>query len=237
MNIRYYREAYELFEVAKDLAHDTQNLAQEMICYEWMGRVQRELGYHDKAKVAFKKVLQLAWITRLTEYEYLAYYEIATQFFYMHNMAKSNEYEQKAQSADFEPLNSPKRLITEDIYWKKVKSEPKQSKYERLGCKVYTTSGKIKKIDATQDYALVMQAIYEIEFQKPKPINPLAKDNIMTPKMIELRSRRVGNRIYRTGTPLERMSRDVQSPHYNREGSKKILSDSKNTKSLNEIGD
>ena len=43
----------------------------------------------------------------------------------MHNMAKSNEYEQKAQSADFEPLNSPKRLITEDIYWKKVKSEPK----------------------------------------------------------------------------------------------------------------
>ena len=82
-----------------------------------------------------------------------------------------------------------------------------------------------------------MQAIYEIEFQKPKPINPLAKDNIMTPKMIELRSRRVGNRIYRTGTPLERMSRDVQSPHYNREGSKKILSDSKNTKSLNEIGD
>ena len=39
MNIRYYREAYELFEVAKDLAHDTQNLAQEMICYEWMGRV------------------------------------------------------------------------------------------------------------------------------------------------------------------------------------------------------
>ena len=57
MNIRYYREAYELFEVAKDLAHDTQNLAQEMICYEWMGRVQRELGYHDKAKIAFKKVL------------------------------------------------------------------------------------------------------------------------------------------------------------------------------------
>ena len=43
----YLREAFDLFEVAKDIAHDAQNLAQELVCFEWMGRVQSELLEFD----------------------------------------------------------------------------------------------------------------------------------------------------------------------------------------------
>ena len=40
LNIGYLREAFLLFEVARDLAHDAQHLSEEMICYEWMGRTK-----------------------------------------------------------------------------------------------------------------------------------------------------------------------------------------------------
>ena len=40
LNVGYKREAYILFETAKDLAHEAQNLAQEMICFEYMARTK-----------------------------------------------------------------------------------------------------------------------------------------------------------------------------------------------------
>ena len=43
----YLKESYTLFEIAKDIAHDAQNLAQELVCFEWMGRVQSELMEFD----------------------------------------------------------------------------------------------------------------------------------------------------------------------------------------------
>ena len=56
-NIGYMREALVILEVAKDLAHDSMNLAQEMVCYERMGKIKQEMGEFEKARIAFKKML------------------------------------------------------------------------------------------------------------------------------------------------------------------------------------
>lgn len=43
-----------------------------------MGKVQQELANYDKARIAFKKMLQLSWLTKMTDYEIKAYNYIAT---------------------------------------------------------------------------------------------------------------------------------------------------------------
>ena len=115
----YILEASQVLEVAKDLAHETQNLAQEMICFELIGKVLQGRAEFRLAKIAFKKMLQLAWLTRIQDYEYRAYAEIAKQYFYLQKIDKSKEYHMKALNGQLEKLDNPERLISEDQYRKK----------------------------------------------------------------------------------------------------------------------
>ena len=43
MSAGYLRDSFKLFEVARDLAHEAQNQAHEMVCYELIGRAKQEL--------------------------------------------------------------------------------------------------------------------------------------------------------------------------------------------------
>ena len=38
LNLNKYDYAFKIFDVARDICHDSKNLAQEMLTYEWMGR-------------------------------------------------------------------------------------------------------------------------------------------------------------------------------------------------------
>lgn len=136
MNAGFLHEGFRLFEVAKDLAHEAQNLSQEMVCFEWMGRAKQEMREFNTARIAFKKMLQLAWLTKLTDYEVKSYNEIAKQYFYLEETELSNNYAMKALSGDVEALESTERVISEDQYRKKVTAEGSQGKYERMGHRV-----------------------------------------------------------------------------------------------------
>ena len=70
MNIGYFKESFRLFEIARDLAHEAQNLAQELVCYEWLGKVKQEQNEFMIAKTAYKKMLQMAWLCNISDYEY-----------------------------------------------------------------------------------------------------------------------------------------------------------------------
>ena len=102
LNVGYKREAYILFETAKDLAHEAQNLAQEMICFEYMARTKQYQYEFGLARLAFKKVLQLAWITKIPQYEIKAYNNIAQQYYYMQNIDKSHGFQMKSLMGDIE---------------------------------------------------------------------------------------------------------------------------------------
>jgi len=56
-NLRYTLQAVQVFEVAKDLAHETLNINQELVCFEWLGRTLSDQGEFFLAKIAFKKML------------------------------------------------------------------------------------------------------------------------------------------------------------------------------------
>ena len=105
-NLSYYGEAYSIFEIAKDLANESQNLAQELVCFDCMGQIMFELNDFAKAKVLFKKMLQLAWLIRSTDAEFRAYNEIGKAYFYLGHIEKSFDYQSKALHGDLEELDS-----------------------------------------------------------------------------------------------------------------------------------
>ena len=163
-----------MFELAKDIAHESQNLAQEMLCYEWMGRVKQEQGDYKMAMIAFKKMLQLAWITQVSDYEFRAYSAIAKQLFYLQQQQKSEDYTWKAMSGDSEDNDSHQRRISEQQYFKLLKAEGQQGKYDRMGFKV-VRSGNIKIIDSTQDFNQVVETVQEIKETFGKDAEPTAQ--------------------------------------------------------------
>ena len=56
--------------------------------------------------IAYKKMLQLAWVTDSQELEILAYQGIAKQLFYMQEIKKSEFYLRRALSCELEPKSS-----------------------------------------------------------------------------------------------------------------------------------
>ena len=76
----------------------------------------------------------------------------------MRNIEKSHIYQMKSLNGDIEELDSRERVISEDQYKKKLKSEGSFGKYERVGFRV-ERDGAAKTIDSTQDYAAIMEAI------------------------------------------------------------------------------
>ena len=68
-------------------------------------------------------------------------------------------------------------------------------------------------IDATQDYGAILAEIFEKLSGDNGPTDAeVLIENKMTTKMIELSSRRIGGKLIRCSTPVEKMVRDVQSP-------------------------
>ena len=103
-------------------------------------------------------MLQLAWITRVSDYEFRAYKQIAKQYFYLHEADKSNGYTMKALLGDIEQADSHPRVISEDHYWHKVKMASTVGKYERMGLKVIREDAS-KQIVNTQDYGKLVGII------------------------------------------------------------------------------
>lgn len=158
LNLGKFDLALKLFDLARDISHDSQNLAQELLCYEWLGRTLQEKREYAKALICFKKMLQLAWIMRIQDYEFRAYKHIAKQYFYMDMVEKSNGYTMKALLGDHESLDSHPRQISEEHYWYKTRSATAQGKFDRMGYRV-TRENATKNIDMTQDYSKLLKII------------------------------------------------------------------------------
>lgn len=178
-----------------------------------MGQILFEQNELSLAKIAFKKMLQLSWLIRSTDWEFRAYNEIGKAYFYMGHIEKSNDYQMKALNGDLEELDSRQRTISEDQYRKKVKQESKQgmNKYIRAGYKL-TRSEQCKTIDGRQDFSKMIEAIRVqkiLSSQTSDNDSHLSKESNLAKKMVNLCSRRIGNKLVRHGTPLSKMVTDV----------------------------
>ena len=155
LNLGYYKHACKMFYLARDLGYEIKNWSYVMQAFDYLGRVLQLDHDYESAMIAYKKMLQLAWLTNSFEYEIRAYSNLAKQNFYLQYPKKSAIYATRALNGLFEPNNSRSREIGIDMVLKQFGSFGKaeyMDKYERLGFEVtyeHPEGMDIKIIDCT----------------------------------------------------------------------------------------
>lgn len=76
------KEAQEILEFLRDLCEDTYNFTPLLDIYDRMAEMLKQLTEYDKACVAAKKMLQLAWIIGSKTYELKAFKHLGLNYFY-----------------------------------------------------------------------------------------------------------------------------------------------------------
>ena len=106
MHLNYSKWAIKTFEVMRDLGYELLNWSFVIQSFDLLGRCLQNASCYKDAMIAYKKMLQLAWVTNSQEYEIRAYMGLARQFFYDQNLVKCKFYLKKAHQGDLEPLTS-----------------------------------------------------------------------------------------------------------------------------------
>ena len=115
-HIEMYNEARMMFEFYRDLASEIENWPHLMVAYEWIGKTLQASRDYQLAIIAFKKMLQMAWITNSTDFEVKAYGHLAKQYFYLQFVAKSNFYSDRALRGKLEDVNSGQRKVAHELF-------------------------------------------------------------------------------------------------------------------------
>ena len=85
-----------MFYLARDLGYEVKNWSYVMQSFDYLGRILQLDHDYGNAVIAYKKLLQLAWVTNSYEYEVRAYANLAKQNFYLSYPKKSEGYAVRA---------------------------------------------------------------------------------------------------------------------------------------------
>lgn len=97
----------------KDVAEETRNWSQAMQSYNWIGRLlQMDKDFFNAAK-AFKKMMQIAWVTNTPEYEVKSFANLSKQYFYQQYIEKAQFYQSRFLRGMLENPASCNRAIAE----------------------------------------------------------------------------------------------------------------------------
>ena len=180
-----------------------------MISYELLGRAYQELQDFENSTFTFKLMLQYAWISHANEFEIKAYEYLAKQNFYLQYVAKAKNYSYRAFRGILENTNSCNRRIAQETFRSKRISEQKVDKYERNGFTVDRDPQGNKRITCTEDYTEPLRLIEQFRKENKQYI----LSNELKKHMKDLCYRKVGKKLFRIATPIERMeAAEVQSP-------------------------
>jgi len=145
------REARQVFDLMKDVAEECHNWCQAMLAYEWIGRTLHAAHDYENAIKAFKKMMQLSWVTGVPEYEVKSFHCLAKQYFYLQYIEKSSFYSMRFIRGMLENPASCQRTIAEQLFHNKLRMSGKTNKYEREGFRLHRLEEN-KFIDCTENY-------------------------------------------------------------------------------------
>ena len=184
--------------------------------FEFLGRIFQLDHDYENAVIAYKKMLQLAWLTNSYDYEIMAYSNLAKQNFYLQCPKKSKIYAMRALNGLVEPSDSRSREIGIDMVLKQYGPNDKVylDKYERLGFEVNykhpKQGGDIKIIDYTQEYKEGLDLVKS--FGEMEDIQDLPELQFME-KLNELCSHKIGRILIEVHpTVSAAQQNEVQSP-------------------------
>ena len=123
---------------------------------------------------------------------------------------KSSFYQNRYLRGMLEHPDSHQRILAMNLHENKLKYEVKQDKYTREGFKIERM--KIDKvIDCTDTYKKAMDIIRDINGEYRQMISTTNREELLT----MLSSRRCGDRLARTTTPVHRLDKtSIMSPSH-----------------------
>ena len=152
MHLNYFKWAVDIFTVMRDLGYEFLNWSFTIQSFDYLGRVLQKQAHYKDSIIAYKKMLQLAWVTDSQEYEVRAYFGLARQYFYEQNVQRSQFYTAKALCSELEPQNSSQRRMAIEQFKKYINfNEHFVELWERLGYTMKRT-GFDKVVNGTQTY-------------------------------------------------------------------------------------
>ena len=151
--------------------------------------------------------MQLACVTNVPEFEVKAFANLSKQYFYMQYIEKSKLYQTRYLRGMLENPDSCQRKIVVGLFYNRMRLKAKNNKYERIGFRVSRLE-EHKYIDCTDDYKKALAIIND-----SKEIS-LRDSFDSTKKQLSEYARRVGGRITRISTPVERAV--IASPSKNK---------------------
>ena len=83
MHLEFTKDAINIFTTLRDLGYELLNWSYVIQAFELLARTFQKSQQYEEAVIAYKKILQLAWVTNSQEYEILAYQGISKQLFYL----------------------------------------------------------------------------------------------------------------------------------------------------------
>ena len=114
-------KARQTFDLMKDVAEETRNWYQAMQSYNWIGRTLQQTHDYINAAKAYKKMMQLSWVTNIPEFEVKAFANLSKQYFYMQYIDKSKFYETRFLRGLLENPNSCQRVIAEQLFHNRLR--------------------------------------------------------------------------------------------------------------------
>ena len=113
-------KAWEMLTYLRDLVEDTNNNKEAILVYEQLGKMYQEDKEYKMAIIAFKRMLQAAWVESDQHYETKAYEYLALQHFYLQVLSKASVYKLKAFHGEIEDATSvsKKQAISARINYK-----------------------------------------------------------------------------------------------------------------------
>ncbi|CAI2358876.1 unnamed protein product [Moneuplotes crassus] len=145
---RDWKQAIKYFESMRTLCEHPREVKMIMNILKNIGICYQHLRDYPKAIVAFKKVLQYAWLHDSLEWEMQAYQNLATSYYYLRNLEKCRYYHTLSSTGYIESKTSYVRNLCEENLKKKLAQKEKERDLDEK-----TTDPSLlklpKRIDAT----------------------------------------------------------------------------------------
>lgn len=115
MDFRDLNYTLKVYKTVKAICEDFQRYKEKMFIYEQLGYTYRQMNDNENAVKTFKKLLQLAWQEQDILYEMTAYDNLALDYFYLGQLAKSKYYHDRIMRGKMENDKSIVKRVSTNL--------------------------------------------------------------------------------------------------------------------------
>lgn len=201
-------EAYEVTEFLRDVCEETYNPKPLLDVFNKMAHLLKLMAMYDKAIIASKKLLQMAWFLGDQQFEIKAYEHLAYNYFYKQDVDKARYYSNRVFRGLIESDSSGPKMTSISIRHQRREMQGYQPNRSPV-----RTMTKVRLANHVETHDQTLKSKVYDKIKAIRLCDTFHWQRNMTKDVVQ---RMIGNSIIRTATPLERVQAcDMPSPSNN----------------------